>query len=136
MAIAKTLTLEVATPKGLALSAEVDSVQAPSVHGEFGVLPGHLPLLAALRSGLLKYRRDGKDLVAAVGPGFAEAGPTKVTLLVDAFAASSDIDRAAAQADLEAAEKELKAGADATRAEELRHSVEWATARIAAAGLD
>jgi F-type H+-transporting ATPase subunit epsilon len=35
------VTLEIVTPQGLALREEVDDVTAPSVSGEFGVLPGH-----------------------------------------------------------------------------------------------
>ena len=62
---------------------EVDSVQAPSVEGEFGVLPNHLPLLAALKCGLLVWEVEGKRKVAAIGPGFVEGGPEKVLLLTD-----------------------------------------------------
>ncbi|MCZ7679957.1 MAG: hypothetical protein M5U28_14820 [Sandaracinaceae bacterium] len=74
MADTELLSLEIATPVGLALSTECESIAAPSVEGEFGVFAGHLPLLAALRAGVIKYRVDGKDLLAAVGPGFVEAG--------------------------------------------------------------
>ncbi|MBW2375487.1 MAG: ATP synthase F1 subunit epsilon, partial [Deltaproteobacteria bacterium] len=52
MANSEHLQLDVVTPSGSVLSAQVDSVQAPSVEGEFGVLPNHLPLLAALKCGL------------------------------------------------------------------------------------
>ena len=48
--MAQVLKLEVVTPGGLAVRAEADQVEAPSVFGEFGVLPGHLPLLAAMAS--------------------------------------------------------------------------------------
>ena len=40
------IQLEIVTPKGRALTATVEEVTAPSVDGEFGVMPGHLPLLA------------------------------------------------------------------------------------------
>jgi F0F1-type ATP synthase epsilon subunit len=72
------ILLEIVTPKGRALSVSADEVTAPSVDGEFGVLPGHLPLLAALRTGLVTYRVGGETKKCAVGPGFAEAGPDKV----------------------------------------------------------
>jgi F-type H+-transporting ATPase subunit epsilon len=136
MATAQTVTLEVATPTGLALSVEVDSVQAPSVKGEFGVMPGHLPLLAALRCGLLKYKEGGKDKVAAIGTGFAEAGPERVLLLVDAFALPDEIDQAEVKQELEAAQKALKEHKEeyaGKRFEELQREVDWASARLAAA---
>src|SRR5688572_5059837 len=90
------LKLEVATPKGLMLSVDAASVTAQSVSGEFGVLPGHLPLLVATRSGVLSYVANGKRETAACGPGFAEAGPQKVLLLCDAYqpALSIDVDAA------------------------------------------
>ncbi len=137
MATAHTLTLEVATPVGLALSVEAESVQAPSVKGELGVLPGHLPILVAVRSGLLKYKEGGKEKVAAIGPGFAEAGPTKVLVLTNALALPEDIDTAAVKAELEAAQKALKDSKESMETlkfEELTRDVEWANARLLAAG--
>jgi F-type H+-transporting ATPase subunit epsilon len=79
------IQLEIVTPRGRALVASVDEVTAPSVHGEFGVLPGHLPLLAALRAGIVSYRQGGETRQCAVGSGFAEAGPEKLLILTDEF---------------------------------------------------
>jgi F-type H+-transporting ATPase subunit epsilon len=127
------LKLEVATPDGLALKIEAEIVTAPSVEGEFGVLPGHLPLLAATRAGLLKYRAEGKDQVAAIGPGFVEALPDKVLVLTDAFLKPGSIDRAAAERDLADAEKKLadsKLPLDAPEQVELTRKLEWARARV------
>lgn len=131
-----TLKLEVATPDGLALSTDADMVTAPSVEGEFGVLPGHLPLLAATKAGLLKYRVAGKDAVAAVGPGFVEALPDRVLLLTDAFLTPPNIDRPAAEQELASAERALadsKTALDSAEHKELSRSVEWARARVDAA---
>jgi F-type H+-transporting ATPase subunit epsilon len=128
-----TLHLDVATPDGLALQTEAESVAAPSIAGEFGVLPGHLPLLAATKAGLLKYRVGGKDEVAAVGPGFVEALPDKVLMLTDAFLKPAEIDRAKAEGELVEAEKalaEFKGLLDSAEGEELTRAVEWARARV------
>ena len=128
-----TLHLEVATPDGLALQAEAEIVTAQSVEGEFGVLPGHLPLLAATKAGLLKYRVSGKEEVAAVGPGFVEALPDRVLLLTDAFLKPSDIDRAAAEKDLAAAERsaaDYKGPMDDAAYQELSRALDWARARL------
>ena len=131
--MAATLKLEVATPDGLALTTDAEMVTAPSVSGEFGVLPGHLPLLAATRAGLLKYRIGGKDEIAAIGPGFVEALPDKVLLLTDAFLKPSAIDRAKAESDLAGAEKalaELKGPHAGGEYEELARALDWARARV------
>jgi F-type H+-transporting ATPase subunit epsilon len=128
-----TLHLEVATPDGLALQTEAEIVTAQSVEGEFGVLPGHLPLLAATKAGLLKYRVAGKDEVAAVGPGFVEALPDRVLLLTDAFVKPADIDRAAAEKDLATAERaaaDYKGPTDDAEYKELARALDWARARL------
>jgi len=84
--------LEIVTPKGAALKADVDEVTAPSVDGEFGVLPGHLPLLAALHTGIVTYRTGSEHKKCAVGRGFAEAGPTKMVILTDRYIEREGID--------------------------------------------
>ncbi len=61
--MAESILLEIVTPTGVALRERVTDVTAPSVAGEFGVLPGHLPLLAALRTGLVTWWRGGTALI-------------------------------------------------------------------------
>jgi len=133
MATEGLLKLEVATPTGLVLEVEASSVQAPSVEGEFGVLPGHLPLLAALRAGVLSYTEDGELKFAAVGAGFVEAGPKSVLLLTNSFARKADIKVDAAREEFAAAEKALSefgGPIDSLDAKELVQKLEWARARL------
>ena len=49
--IPKTLALDIVTPDKPIVHDDVDEVQLPGCEGAFGVLPGHTPLLALLRSG-------------------------------------------------------------------------------------
>ena len=65
--MADTIHLEVVTPDGLKLAADVNEFTAPSVDGEFGVLPGHVPLLAALTTGIVTYQLNGEKHAVAVG---------------------------------------------------------------------
>jgi F-type H+-transporting ATPase subunit epsilon len=90
--MADKIELEIVTPRGRALAVSVDEVTAPSVKGEFGVLPGHLPMVAALRPGLVTYRQGNESKRVAVGPGFAEAGQDKLLILADDFADRASID--------------------------------------------
>lgn len=90
--MADKIELEIVTPKGRALSASVDEVTAPSVQGEFGVLPGHLPVVAALRTGLVTYRQGNETTKCAVGPGFAEAGQNKLLILAEDYIERASID--------------------------------------------
>jgi F-type H+-transporting ATPase subunit epsilon len=133
VASAQTLRLEVATPTGLKLETDTESVQAPSVHGEFGVLPGHLPLLAALRCGLLRYSAEGKTRVAAIGPGFVQAGPDRVLLLTDMYATPETIDVEAVRKELAQAEGKLREFGERHEGPEyleLQRDVDWAHARL------
>jgi F-type H+-transporting ATPase subunit epsilon len=98
--MADKIQLEIVTPKGKALDLPVDEVTAPSVEGEFGVLPGHLPLLAALRVGLVSYRTGGDTKRVAIGPGFAEAGPDRLTILTDEFQEKDKVDPVVVRKDI------------------------------------
>jgi F-type H+-transporting ATPase subunit epsilon len=90
--MADKIELEIVTPRGRALSASVDEVTAPSAQGEFGVLPGHLPVVAALRTGIVQYRIGNDTKRVAVGTGFAEAGENKLLILADEYAEKQNID--------------------------------------------
>src|SRR5277367_5067221 len=91
-AASETILLEIVTPTGVALHERVTEVTAPSVAGEFGVLPGHLPLLAALRTGLVTYKKDGQEGRVAVHHGFVEVAHDVALLLTERFARKEDVD--------------------------------------------
>jgi F-type H+-transporting ATPase subunit epsilon len=114
------MRLSVTTPRGALVEADIEQVTAPGELGEFGVLPGHVPLMSALKPGVLWYKATDHVGVLAVGPGFlqvaqlaqgdgADHGPgrDRVLVLVDQALTASDVDRAAAEKDLAAADKEL-----------------------------
>jgi F-type H+-transporting ATPase subunit epsilon len=90
--MADKIELEIVTPKGRALTATVDEVTAPSVQGEFGVLPGHLPIVAALRPGIVSYKQGSEVKKVAVGAGFAEAGQNKLLILAEDYAERQNVD--------------------------------------------
>jgi F-type H+-transporting ATPase subunit epsilon len=101
------IRLEIVTPRGRALAANVDEVTAPSVEGEFGVLPGHLPLLAALRTGIVTYRQGSETKRCAVGTGFAEAGPDKLVVLTTDYAEPERVDPVVVRRELAEVQAEL-----------------------------
>ncbi len=102
------LQLEIVTPKGKALSVEVDEVTAPSIVGEFGVMPGHVPLLTALRTGLVTYKKGAETKTCAVGSGFAEVLGDKVILLTDEFTEKDGIDPVAVHKELAVVQAEFE----------------------------
>jgi len=109
--MADTIHLEIVTPDGLKLAADVTEFTAPSVEGEFGVLPGHVPLLTALATGIVTYQLGAEKHVVAIGRGFAEVSADKATLLTTNFIRKEDIDPVVVRLDLKAADEALDARA-------------------------
>lgn len=133
MAEAAEITVQVATPRGMALQAETQGVEVPSVVGQFGVLPGHVPLLAAVRPGIMTYHKDGKAIRAAIGWGFVEADAKRVRLITEFYLTADQVDVDQAKKDREAAEQRL-AQFDGQLGDvahvEMQRALDWALARI------
>src|SRR5215470_9342965 len=92
------LKLSVVTPSGVVLEQDVDEVTVPGLVGEFGVLEGHVALVAATKAGVLRYRRGNERGRLATGPGFAEVDGKGVVLVLAHKALFSDkVNREAAE---------------------------------------
>ncbi|HEY5960578.1 MAG TPA: ATP synthase F1 subunit epsilon [Polyangiaceae bacterium] len=133
MAEGNRIALEVVTPDGVALRESVEELTAPSVDGDFGVLPGHRPLMAALRTGIAAYRQGTEEVRIAVGPGFAEVSGDKVVLLTDRFCRREDIDPVLVRQELREADDALDGfGGELGGAEhgQLIRRARWAAARL------
>ena len=99
--------LNVVTRERKIIDAEVDEVILPSSDGEIGVLPGHTPLLATLRIGQLRYRTGNKVERLVISWGFAEVLPDRVIVLAERGFLPTEVDRATAEQERVAAEKEM-----------------------------
>jgi F-type H+-transporting ATPase subunit epsilon len=106
--MAEKLKLELVTPYRHVLSQEVDEVTAPGTLGEFGVLPGHTPLLTTLKIGELTYRQGQDVFHVAVNWGYVEVENDVVTVLVTTAETADQIDLERAQAALGRAQAALK----------------------------
>lgn len=106
--MAEKLTLELVTPYKRVLSVEVDEVTAPGLIGEFGVLPGHTPLLTTLRIGELSYKQGNQTFHVAVNWGYVEVEDDTVTVLVETAEPADQIDLERAKAALGRAQEALK----------------------------
>ncbi|HMJ13778.1 MAG TPA: hypothetical protein VK524_20315, partial [Polyangiaceae bacterium] len=71
------------------------------------VLPGHIPLLAALKTGIVSYRVGSDVTRVAVGPGFVEVAEDKVLVLTDHFITKPEVDPVRARLDLKEADEAL-----------------------------
>jgi F-type H+-transporting ATPase subunit epsilon len=105
--MADSIALQIVTPDGVRLNEEVLELTAPSVDGEFGVLPGHRPLLAALKTGIVSFRRREGDDRVAVGAGFVEVLEDRAVLLTQNFIRKVDIDPVRVRLDLKEADEAL-----------------------------
>ena len=133
------MQLTVTTPRGSLVQIEVDEIAAPGALGEFGVLPGHVPFMTALKPGVLFYRTKDGPRFLAVGDGVlqvAHSGDSdKISVLVDRGEPARDIDRDTAAQELAAADAELAKTKAETAAEVklLLGKRAWAAARVDAA---
>jgi F-type H+-transporting ATPase subunit epsilon len=85
------IKVEIVTPKGLAFSKEVNSVNIPTVEGEIGVLEKHMYLMTLLKPGLVYF--DGKaEEGIAVTYGFVDVTPEKVIILAEEAYTVGEID--------------------------------------------
>lgn len=107
MATPKHIRLEFVTPERAIAHEEVDEVQLPGEEGFFGVLPGHAPLLAALKTGEMWYRRGNETTYAFLDGGFAEVTPDRVSILAPVAERAEHIDLARAEAAKRRAEERM-----------------------------
>ena len=88
-----TFHFDLVSPEKLAFSGEVDQVDVPGLEGDFGVLAGHAPIVAAVRPGILTIVTAGKREKVIVLGGLAEMSEKGLTVLADVATAIADIDR-------------------------------------------
>ncbi len=103
-----TLKLEIVTPEGRAYSDDVAMVVLPSVEGEIGVYPAHVPLMTQLLPGELRILKDGKTTELVVGSGFIEVTGDSVSVLTDSALGDEEIDETATEEAIRRAEAALK----------------------------
>jgi len=115
-----TFHFDLVSPEKLAFSGEVDQVDVPGVEGDFGVLTGHAPVVAAVRPGILTISTGGAHQKVIVLGGLAEVSDNRLTVLADVATSIQDVDRAQfaetiAEMEAKLAEKE---------GDELDHAIE------------
>jgi F-type H+-transporting ATPase subunit epsilon len=109
--IMATFHFDLVSPEKMAFSGEVDQVDIPGAEGDFGVLAGHAPVVAAVRPGILTVMSgETKQKIIVLG-GLAEVSEKGLTVLADVATSIDELDRARFSetiADMEAklAEKE------------------------------
>jgi F-type H+-transporting ATPase subunit epsilon len=106
------IRLEIVTPERLLLSEEVDEVTIPGSEGYLGILPGHLPLLTLLGTGVLSYRKGTQKVVFACTGGFAEVLQDRVIITAEAIERPEEINVVRAKTAKDRAEQQLSGKGD------------------------
>src|SRR3954464_2878001 len=102
------LTLEIVTPDARVYSDTIDTVVIPTVEGEVGILPGHIPLLTQIEQGELRVTKGNDTQLLAVAGGFVEVEGDRVHVLAEHAITEEKIDEKAVEEALKRAEKELE----------------------------
>ena len=103
-----TFLLELVSPERLLLSRQVEIATLPAIQGAMGVLPGHSPVMVALRGGVIRVRENGAESERLfVAGGFAEVTPERCTVLADEATPLASLSRAAAERRLREAEEAM-----------------------------
>ena len=102
-----TLNLRVLAPDQSVFDDTADEIILPSTTGLLGVLPGHISMVTAIDSGVLRIFKNGNWESIALTGGFAEVESNEVTVLVNKAEMGKNIDSAKAEAELEKAKNQL-----------------------------
>src|SRR5207302_11263410 len=111
---------DLVSPEKLAFAGEVDQVDIPGVEGDFGVLAGHAPVVAAVRPGILTVTNGGTHERIIVLGGLAEVSEKGLTVLADVATSLEELDRAKFAETI----SEMEANLAEKEGSELDHAIE------------
>ena len=106
--MADQIQFELVSPERLLVSQPVEMVVVPGVEGDFGVLPGHAPLVSTVRPGVIAVFEGNKVAQRIfVAGGFAEVTGERCTVLAEEAMPVADIDRGAVEGEIRTAREDL-----------------------------
>ncbi len=125
------ITLSIVTPAGMVDEVDVEMVTLPGVEGEFGVLPGHTPVMTRIRPGIIRFEEGGMPRGFCVTDGFVEVTENAVVVLSRTCEAKDKIDLDRARTAKDNAEKALEELApEDEKREDVEAELERANTRI------
>jgi F-type H+-transporting ATPase subunit epsilon len=102
-----TFKANLVSPEKLLFSDEVDQVDLPGLEGDFGVLAGHTPIVAALRPGIVVIKTADTLQKFVVLGGLAEFSREELTVLADTASPVEEFDVADLTARIEQMQDDL-----------------------------
>ena len=104
-----TIKLEIVSPDKVVYTADIDMLIVRSTDGELGILPHHAPLVTGLVPHAMRVKMEGTEKLVAVGGGFMEAQPEKISVLASVAELPEDIDADRARKSMERAKQRIEA---------------------------
>ena len=83
-------------------------VTLPGKEGEMGILPQHIPLMTQVSAGEIAVRKDNDMEFLAIGDGFVQVTPDKVSVMTDMAISEENIDEEKAEEARKKAEDRLQ----------------------------
>ena len=99
--------LSLVSPEKLLFAGQVVQVDVPGLEGDFGVLPGHAPIVAVLRPGIVTAIAGTNREKFVVFGGLAEFADAELTILADSATAFEEVDLAELRTRIEEMERDL-----------------------------
>ncbi|MES2971232.1 MAG: ATP synthase F1 subunit epsilon [Patescibacteria group bacterium] len=134
------IRFELVSLGGVKFSEDVYEVLLPTLDGEIGVLPGHMPLISAATHGVIRVRRtstERDDMMEhfAISGGVIEVADNTLRVLVDEADHADEINEADAQKALELAQKMKSEAKDQVSLEHAQTLIDRSSVRLQVAGL-
>ncbi|MFQ5347934.1 MAG: ATP synthase F1 subunit epsilon [Rhodothalassiaceae bacterium] len=131
--MADQMHFELVTPERRLLDMRAAHVVVPGTEGDFGVLPGHAPVISTIRPGLLEIfeTEPGEARRLFLQGGFAEVGPDGLTVLAEGAVDPASVDRAQLEAEIRNTEEDLADSRDDRERARLGKELAWRRALLA-----
>jgi len=129
-----TFQFDLVSPDRLVFSDQVDQVDVPGTEGDFGVLAGHAPYVAALKPGIVTMHKGGEQKRVVVVGGFAEVSATGLTILADLATLLEDFDAAHLATEIKNTEEDAADAKDGRVKDKLEHRLSQLRALQTAVG--
>jgi F-type H+-transporting ATPase subunit epsilon len=108
--MANTVHIDVVSAEASIFSGEAEFVVAPAGAGEVGIYPNHAPMITNIKPGALRIKQADvtEETLIFISGGILEVQPGMITVLADTAVRGHDLDEAKAIAAKEAAIEAMK----------------------------
>jgi F-type H+-transporting ATPase subunit epsilon len=134
------IRFELVSLDGVKFSEEVYEVTLPTMAGQIGVLPKHMPLISVAKAGVILVRRTPQDRddmreVYAISGGAIEVSGDTLRVLVDEADNADEISEEEAREAMRRAEQLKVSARDQVSLEQAQNLIDRSAVRLQVAGM-